>query len=469
MSDKYASEDPLPGGVDKYFETLVTLLDHVGDKTVSYDDLVAFVFQAFPQAKGSTAMSVYLSNVGRMGLWQVKDGQVRLTPEGSNLASQAAVDTEAAKRTVLQIKRDKVLGYDDLFKILHDKPLPLDDIDSRLQDAIDAEWKTRNQVSFRMSWLRSLGFAERNGFEYGLTPAGCAIASEILAANKGHDGKTEPKKPSVPKVPVQPLMQRALDIAERLDKAAVKGLDGADLEQVTAEAFRFLGFDAQVISGAGNPDVVLTAPMGEVGYRVLIDTKSRSNGCIQQNDVNFPALNQQKAKAAADYVMVLGRDFSAGNLETFARAHDVRLLRTEELRQALVAHAEGVVPLDRVEMLFRGGGSTDEAVLSEVMTESEHAAQAMRLSRLVYEAVRTQQDEEGALDANSLFYILGRQYSIQAIQSAVELLQLDLIAALGKTENGSLYTRLTPQMLEDRLTQLKDALSGTPTGNPASP
>ena len=66
MADKYASDDPLPGGVEKYFETLIKLLGHVGDKTVDYDALVEFVSQTFPQAKGTTAMSIYLGSVGRL-------------------------------------------------------------------------------------------------------------------------------------------------------------------------------------------------------------------------------------------------------------------------------------------------------------------------------------------------------------------------------------------------------------------
>ena len=81
--------------------------------------------------------------------------------------------------------------------------------------------------------------------------------------------------------------------------------------------------------------------------------------------------------------MVLGADFSGGNLEKWAQEQGVRLLRAEELRQVLVAHAEGVIALDRLEALFRGGGSTDEAVLSETLAESEHTVQVMSLARLV--------------------------------------------------------------------------------------
>ena len=456
MSDKYASEYPLPGGVDQYFETLIVLLKHVGDKTIKHDAVMDFVFETYPQTRGSTAVGIYLGYISRMGLWQIKDAQVRLMQEGSKLIERAGADPIAAKRSVLEIKRQYIAGYDEILMLLRDKKLSMDDVDAQLKAAIGVEWKSKNQTTFRLNWLRSLGFLERDGRDYGLTPAGLAVANELPAASQKDQGPTT----LIPPPAVKPLVQKAMDLADRIDEAAVKGLDGADLENLTAEAFAFLGFDAEVISGPGNPDVVLTAPMGEARYRVLIDTKSRSSGCVQQNDVSFPALNQHKAKVSADYIMVLGRDFSGGNLETWAKEHQVRLLRTEELRQVLIAHAEGVIMLDRLEALFRGGGSTEEAVLSETLAESEHTVQATSLARLVYDAVRSHQDQEGALNAHSLFYILGGEYPIQAIQATVDLLQSDLIGALAKTQIGSLYTRLTPRMLTDKLMQLQDVLGG---------
>lgn len=328
MAEKYASDDPLPGGVEKYFETLVKLLTHVGDKTVKYDELVDFVFQTYPQTKGSTAMTIYLGSVGRMGLWQTTDGKVRLTPEGGNLLAQSATDPVAGKQATLEIKRQKVVGYDELLAILHADDLSLDEIHTQLQAAIHVEWKSTTQTFYRLCWLRSLGFVVRKGLQYGLTPAGHAIK---LTSTGGAGGSLGGGFHTT----LRPLEQTALRIAKQIDQAAIKGQDGADLEKLTAEAFAFLGFDAQVISGPGNPDVVLTAPMGESGYRALIDTKSRSSGCVQQNDVNFHALNQHKSKVSADYSMVLGPDFSGGNLETWATEQNVRLLRIGELRAIL--------------------------------------------------------------------------------------------------------------------------------------
>jgi len=460
MSEKFASEYPLPGGVDQYFETLIALLKYVGDKTVAHEAVVKFVFETFSQTKGSTAVGIYLGYVSRMGFWQIKDEQVRLTLEGTKLIERAEADASAAKLQVLGVKRQYIAGYDEILTMLRTKSLSMEDVDTQLKAAIGVDWKSRNQTSFRLCWLRSLGFLEREGKEYRLTAAGKVVANEIAGVKETGNGHG-PRPGHLDPEPMSPMLQKATALADQIDKAAVKGLDGTDLENLTAEAFLFLGFDAEVISGPGNPDVVLTAPMGEARYRVLIDTKSRSNGCVQQNDVSFPALNQHKTKVSADYTMVLGRDFSGGNLETWAKEHEVRLLRTEELRQILIAHAEGVITLDRLEAIFRGGGSTDEAVLSETLAESDHTVQAMSLARLVYDAVRSHQDQEGALNAHSLFYILDGEYPIQAIQATVELLQSNLIGALAKSQNGSLYTRLTPRTLSDELTQLQDVLGGS--------
>ena len=122
------------------------------------------------------------------------------------------------------------------------------------------------------------------------------------------------------------------------------------------------------------------------------------------------------------------------------------MLTSEELRQVLIAHAEGVIALDRLEALFYGGGSTDEAVLSEMLAESEHAVQAVSLARLVYDAVRDHQEEEGALTRIPYFLFCCRT-SDPGDSGHRGLAQSELVRA-AKTENGSLFARLTPRTLD---------------------
>lgn len=461
MPQKYASDYPLPGGVDRYFETLLRLLRHAQETPCDHDALVSWIADAFANTSQSTAISMYISSVARMGLWTAKDRLFRLTPEGIAIVEQAQTSEPDAKRAVIEIKLRDVEGYDVLLLHLAEADRKFDELDENLKRSLGVEWKSKNQTMFRVNWLRSLGYARKSGRKYAITEAGRMLSQGIstpavrpimpapIEATPGCDASE----------PQTELAKRAIAIAERIDRAATSGGDGSELEKATAEAFKLFGYTTQVIGGAGNPDVVATARMGDASYSVLVETKSRSDGIVKQNDVNFHALREHKAKANADYSVVVGADFSGGHLEKWATENGVRLMRTDELRQLLLAHAEAVLPLDGLADLFAGGGSIDEAALSQVLTESENTTQAMGLARLVYDAVLEYQDQEGVLNAHSLFYILKGQYPIQSIEMTIGLLQSELIGAVGHSKNGSLYTRMAPRSLGYKLSQLSRVMS----------
>ncbi len=459
MITKYASEWVLPGGVEQYYDTLVELLRRVGKQPMDQEQLAETVIEVCPKSSRSTAINQYISLISRMGFWSFKDETVRLTPDGKALLDEEDVDPSAARRSVLDMKLRDVSGYDVLLTALKQGPISFDHADSTLKQALNVDWKSKNQTMFRMNWLRSLGYVTKDGHDYSLTPSGQSLVASgehPPNGNKSENGHTvviDPtKSPSV-------LIGKATSLADAVEKEARTGGDGSALEQATADAFKFLGFDVQLIGGSGNPDVVATAPMGSNTYRALVETKSRSSGTVSQNDVNFNALNEHKVKSNADFVLVLAADFSGGNLEKWACDHKVRLLRVEEVRQVLLAHAEAMIPLDRVRDLFVGGGSTDESTLSAILADSELSGQHMKLCGQVFGAVLAHQADEATLNEHALFYILDGAHSIQAIQATTSLLQSDLIGALGRAEDGSLYCRLSRRTLSERLRQIQEAIA----------
>lgn len=460
MAKRYASEYPLPGGVERYFETLLRFLCRVRDNPCEHGEIADWLRTDFECTSQSTAINAYIGMVSRMGFWTTKDGQVRLTPEGLAIVEQAETSESEAKRAVIDIKLRDVDGYDVLLAHLRESNRTFDELDANLKRTLGVGWTSKNQTMFRVNWLRSLGYVAKDGRQYALTEAGRGLVKDVPTPDVlPTTPRVQPPTPEPDATEEQTdLMKLATDIADRIDKAATDGGDGTELEQATAEAFALFGYATQVIGGAGNPDVVVSAQMGDASYRVLVETKSRSGGVVHQNDVNFNALKQHKAKANADYTVVVGADFSGGNLEKWAVENGVRLMRTDELRQLLLAHAEAVLPLDGLGTLFVGGGSLDEAALTQVLTESENTAQAMSLARHAYDAVREHQDQEGVLNAHSLFYILKGQYPIQSIEMTIDLLQSDLIGAIGRSDSGSLYARMAPRSLNDKLSQLSQVM-----------
>lgn len=451
---KYASEFPLPGGVEQYFDTLVGMLLYIRDNNVSPEDLSQWMFDSFPSASGQIAVNSYISVLSRMGLWLHQDDLIRLTADGTAIITKAESDPEEAHRLVMEIKYRDFLGYDVLLKLLCDGPQSLDGIHEQLKTALNVDWKSSNQTTFRVNWLRSLEYVEKDGREYRLTNAGRVVSQRlqggtITVATTGAD----PSQVTGAKA-LSPLSIQAIEIADRLDKLALAGGDGKEFEQATEAAFRFLGFETQLISGPGNPDVLITAVMGEKTYRVLLDSKSRASGIVQQNDVNFLVLDKQKRTASADYVAVVGAGFAGGQLEEFAVKNQTRLLSTSELREILFAHADSAFPLDDLRRLFQNGGATDEGMLSELLTSADSKAEVAALAGRVFAAVREFQDKAGALHTNSLYYILNCEQPLATIKLTVDFLKADLIGAIGETERGSLYTRVSSTTLTNKLWQI---------------
>jgi hypothetical protein len=453
-ANKYASEYPLPGGVEQYFDTLVALLRYIRDNNVTPDDLSKWMFDTFPNASGQIAVNGYIATLNRLGLWLQQDDLIRLTPEGTTVVTKAESDPAEARRTVIEIKHRDFMGYDVLFQLLGEGPQGLDDIHEHLKEALAVDWKSKNQTKFRVNWLRSLGYVEKDGTEYRLTDDGKATFHNLNG--KAGNIVTIPTLPpeNTGEVVLAPLVKQATEIADRLDRLALAGGDGREFEEATEATFKFLGFETQLISGSGNPDVLATAAMGDKTYRVLIDSKSRTSGVVQQNDVNFLVLEKQKQNASADHVVIVGAGFAGGQLEEFATKNQVRLLNTSDLREVLLAHAESAFPLDVLRPLFQGGGATDEGALSEILTSAESKSEVMLLARKVFAAVKEFQDKAGAIHTDSLYYILKCEHSVPTIKLTVEFLKSDLIGALGETERGSLYTRVSPTTLTNKLSQI---------------
>jgi hypothetical protein len=459
MSDRYASEYPLPGGVEHYFDSLLRFLREASKQPADAEQMKNWVLQEFAGSSGDTAINGYIGSITRMELWSTKDGIFKLTPEGSKLLELVEHDIDEAKQLLLHLKLRLFDGYDVILGQLKTGPATFSAVRERLKQALQVTWNSPNQAMFRVNWLRSLSIVTKNGREYALTAAGeqAAVQCASRDASKVDHPTREIEKSQQAK---HPLELKASTIADRLNKAALQGGNWAELEDATVQAFGFLGFDVQHIGGSGNPDVIVNARMGNMSYRALVETKSRSGGVVQQNDVNLNALADHRSKANADYVLVLAAEFSGGNLETWAKQSGVRLLRIDDLRDVLLSHAQTIIPLDVLEGLFDGGGVVDDDALSRVLTASETASRAAAMARKVYEAVEAHQSKEGVLNANSLYFIFNGSYTIQEIHQAVAWLRHELVAALGL--NGeSLYTRVTRSALANRLAQLHLMIGAT--------
>ena len=152
-----------------------------------------WMFDNFPNASGQIAVNGYISVLSRLGLWSQQDNLIRLTSEGTAVVNKAESDSDEARRMVIEIKYRDFLGYDVLFTLLGSGPQTLDGIHEHLKEALAVDWKSKNQTTFRVNWLRSLGYVEKDGREYRLTDNGKATFGKLN--DKAGTTVTVPKSP----------------------------------------------------------------------------------------------------------------------------------------------------------------------------------------------------------------------------------------------------------------------------------
>ncbi len=135
--------------------------------------------------------------------------------------------------------------------------------------------------------------------------------------------------------------------------ATAGGSDPTAFELAVCKAFEALGFCVRHVGGSMNPDGVLDAPLGPLGYRVMLECKSGA-GPVLRPDV-FEAGKFREAYAAQHCLMVAPG--YAGDSETPAEAlnHGVALWTVDDLVALLRAGPD----LAELRALFAPGPAGD--------------------------------------------------------------------------------------------------------------
>ena len=153
------------------------------------------------------------------------------------------------------------------------------------------------------------------------------------------------------------------------DPMAEGKASGVAFEEEIAEVFRYMGFDAKRIGGAGNTDVVVRWKDNEgKSITAIVDGKSKTSGMVSHTDISDVAIDTHKEKNNADYVAIIGPGFSGDTIRNHAKKKNFALITVTELVEiARSAHSLGL-SLQEIASLFivpNGLSQIDELISSK--------------------------------------------------------------------------------------------------------
>jgi hypothetical protein len=161
-SEKSRSIWPLPGGTDKYIETLNLFLAQVAQGNDTKKSLSKWYLNSFESVTSELTTLGYINVPKSMGLIQSVNGKFSLSADGERYLKNPD------KKILYEIIAKNILAFDDIYEYINTSATPVgeEEIMSYLKENFDIEWTSFAQVNFRLRWLENLGKIEKTDDGY---------------------------------------------------------------------------------------------------------------------------------------------------------------------------------------------------------------------------------------------------------------------------------------------------------------
>lgn len=231
-------------------------------------------------------------------------------------------------------------------------------------------------------------------------------------------------------------------MAKRIQEAscnpwAEEKASGAAFEEVIAELFRYMGFQAERIGGSGDTDVIVKWKENGKTITAIIDGKSKTNGHVSHSDISDVAIDTHKDKNKSEYVAIIGADFSGDTIRNHAKKKSFALITVAQLVDTARAAQELGLSLQEMALIFKVPNGISE--LDEIITSKRRE---LEIISIVVSKFCKEQEELGGLSPRDLFLLL------RGTEICPSLKELnDVFETLSKEEIGIL------QAVDDRHSQ----------------
>ena len=431
---------PLPGGNKRYLHTLDRMLKWAASgSSLTIDDAKTWMMSEY-NVRERTAYSYVRMVIVLGALDSLGNGKLALSSFGKQTLE---AEGEAKARMVADRFMSNYLAFPEVLAVYAraDGPIHVKEMVAALQSTFP-QWTSEAQFEYRAVWLLSLNCLRQvKGRKYEITELGKSVAAQFPVSDEFPAAAPKEEKEVVASTePTASTCSVARLIAE-LEAAAIDSQSPSRLERAVGEAFGHLGFAVDQLGEPGETDVLVRADIGLDSYSVIVDTKARRDGKLQ--DLEVYTLQEHLRNNEADCAVVVAGRFAGGKVVRHARENGVVLMSVPILSEWLRLHSQAPLNLSDYRVLFSTPG-----LLEELPTTLETAAEKKRqwASLLVDLAELIQETYEHGLNqplpSIQLFSMLvtrlrGVRYPSQQVQEAIALLTHPAIgAALGDGDNG---------------------------------
>ncbi len=442
--DKYQSFWPLPGGNEKYVETLLELSNFVNVEKPTAALLKDHLLSYPNVTKGLNARGYLNSAMLHSGLF-AKDGDyIVLTSDGLKFLE------ERDNRFLFRVLDENVIGFKETIKIIARKPCDLETLREQLMVELkdyELSWTAAyGQPYWRAGWLRSMGFINFDGHHFNLAESG----RELLEEKESYRETTVIKEKKKDEFFSGENETSEFEMACRELKSVEHDSKNPVLfEKAIMKAFSLLGFKTVQLGNSGETDVLATASLGKKAYTIVIDAKTTANAKVSERQISWPSLQEHKEKHNADFIVIIGPDFAGGDLIDRSKRFKVLLIQTDSLIRIVRMHEKFFFNLEELREIFGKTGVFDIEDSSVTLEAQSVHEQQMKLFSLLLSKIWDLQKEKEFTKVNDLRWALDREFENDELEDALQF--LGYLSAIEKDEDGNFIALMTPEILSKKM------------------
>lgn len=177
---------------------------------------------------------------------------------------------------------------------------------------------------------------------------------------------------------------------------------GVAFEEAITEILIYMGYKAKRIGGSGDTDIIVHWKEKDgKNITAIIEAKSKSSGQVTHSDISDVAIDAHKEKNSADYVAIVGPEFSGDTIRNHARKKGFALITIEQLIAIARVSRKLGLSLQEISLIFQvpNGFSKLDELISLKQRELDIISHV--ISKFCKE-----QEQLGALSPRDLFLLL---------------------------------------------------------------
>ncbi len=413
---------PMPGGYSGYMHSLRTICYTINESSLTFSELVNWMCAEYDLSQRSAQMR--LRFLEKAGLINQPEGIMRLEEQTRTWLAESGEDKQ-----IIAVMHRHVKFMGEMLSELED-PKSIEQLRQVAATHYGIDWQLQTQINNRRGWFESANLIETSSHGLELTPDGHDLLSKLLTQQRD---KTQTLEFRVGESRQDPLLTNLDILSSEILASSTDSGNPTRFERAVRDAFRFIGYVSEHISGSGKTDVLLTAPLGrDALYRVAVDAKTTASGSLSDGQVDWATLKDHRELHRADYSLLVAPRPTGQRLFLRAKEFSVCVLSADQLVELCRTHAGGQLSLVEYRQLFANPGEID---LSSVVEQADHYMRLRRVATTICGLLPEKTNQHGPMSARDIQLVLHDEepeVSESEIKLLLEMLSHPLVGAVHK-------------------------------------